>query len=135
VDWTKHLAGCLDGRRLSTLFVEGAETHERKVGKRCGRRCDWTDPDPLLVVGGVGFYYLNSRQQMALAAAELARAEEARARMIAVEARAETERAAASRALMRDQSSSSVGGDAICSAAEAVLRTQEDAWNRGYHGH
>jgi uncharacterized protein (TIGR02246 family) len=85
----------------------------------------------LLVVGGVGYYYLNSRNQMALAAAEMARAEEARARMIAVEARAEAERAAASRPLIQDQGSSSLDGDAIRSAVEAVLRTQEDAWNRG----
>jgi uncharacterized protein (TIGR02246 family) len=85
----------------------------------------------LLVVGGAGYYYLNSRNQMALAAAEMARAEEARARMIAVEARAEAERAAASRPLIQDQSSSSLDGDTIRSAVEAVLRTQEDAWNRG----
>jgi beta-aspartyl-peptidase (threonine type) len=86
----------------------------------------------LLVVGGVGVYYVIGRQQMALAvAAEQARAAEAAARMEAQKARDEAARAVAARTELRDGKNSQADGDSVRAAVESVLRAQEDAWNRG----
>jgi ketosteroid isomerase-like protein len=86
----------------------------------------------LLLVGGVGFYGVTARRQaMVVAQAEKVRAHEVRARMMAEEARAqaadELERLQGTAA----QASAPEQIAAIRAAVEAVLRAQEDAWNRG----
>jgi beta-aspartyl-peptidase (threonine type) len=88
----------------------------------------------LLLVGGVGFYFVVQRQQQIAAvaverarhAAALARAEAAR--------RQETEvRPAASSAEQSQESRINAGdaGKAVRAAVEAVMRASEEGWNRG----
>jgi beta-aspartyl-peptidase (threonine type) len=72
----------------------------------------------LLLVGGVGIYYVVGRQQMAVMQAERARMAEAQARMQAV------------RATSQYKESSRIQDDSIRTAVESVLRAQEVAWNR-----
>lgn len=86
----------------------------------------------LLLIGGVGIYYVIGRQQMALAMqSDRVRLAEAQARMQAEQARVETEVAVASRTTSYDNESSSRQGDLIRAAVESILRAQEGAWNRG----
>jgi ketosteroid isomerase-like protein len=79
-----------------------------------------------LLIVGVGIYYVIGRQQMALASVA-----EMEARMQAERARAKAERTVASRTTAPDSESSTGQSDSIRTAVELVLRTQEDAWNRG----
>ena len=85
----------------------------------------------LVVGGGVGVYYL--RQQMALAIqTERAAASEAEARLQAERARAEAETAvAALQAASQASSSTDADDDTIRPKVDAILRAQEEAWNRG----
>lgn len=86
----------------------------------------------LLAAGGVGIYFFMGRHVAASAMqAEQARLAEEEARMQAQRARADAEAAAASRRSSREIEPSAVQGDSIRVAVESVLRTQEDAWNRG----
>jgi ketosteroid isomerase-like protein len=85
----------------------------------------------LLLVGGVGFYHFFVRPQMELATAKRARAVEALTRMQRQLAQAKTEANAASRASADESESSPQRNDAIRADVESVLRTQEEAWNRG----
>jgi beta-aspartyl-peptidase (threonine type) len=86
----------------------------------------------LLLIGGVGVYYVVGRQQMAMAMqVERARLAEAQARMRAEEARAEAEVAFTKRTTSDDEASSTDEGESIGAAVESILRAQEDAWNRG----
>lgn len=73
----------------------------------------------LLLMGGVGIYYVVGRQQMALAV----QAEE--------QARVEGEVAVTARSASYDEESSIGPGDPLRAAVESILRVQEDAWNRG----
>jgi beta-aspartyl-peptidase (threonine type) len=92
----------------------------------------------LLIVGGVGSYYVIGRQQMQLAMqADRARLAEEQARaqafvkMQAELARAEAEAAAASRTIVSDNGSAADQDDSIRAAVESMLRAQEGAWNQG----
>jgi beta-aspartyl-peptidase (threonine type) len=85
----------------------------------------------LLSVAGVAVYFVVARQQAALAMqADRARAAEAQARMEAERARAQSESALAARAAPEDNAPSADQGNSIRAAVEAILRAQEDAWNR-----
>jgi ketosteroid isomerase-like protein len=84
----------------------------------------------LLLVGGVGIYYLSARQQMAVATAR-ARMAEAQARMEDQKSRVEAAAAVAPRESAIEQESLIGQDEAIRTAVESVLRAQEDAWNRG----
>ena len=76
----------------------------------------------LLLIGGVGIYYVVGRQHMALAMqAERARLAEAQARMQAEQARAEAEAAIASRTTSHGKESSTGQGDSIRAAVESIL--------------
>ena len=86
----------------------------------------------LLLGGGVGVYFVVSRQHMALAIqAERALMAETQARMEAERARAEAEAAAASRTAAQEKQPTTNQGDSIRSSVESILSAQEDAWNRG----
>jgi ketosteroid isomerase-like protein len=86
----------------------------------------------LFVVGAVGFYYLTERQKMVVdAATKRAILAETQARAEAEQARAEAVLAADSRRSAGDHESSPGQDDSIRAAVESVLRTQEEAWNRG----
>ena len=82
----------------------------------------------VLLVGGVGFYVFTQREQAAAAAmqADRARLAEAEAARLADEGSGEDDGAVA-----RDDDASTGQGAAIRAAVEAVLRAQEEAWNRG----
>jgi beta-aspartyl-peptidase (threonine type) len=86
----------------------------------------------LLVAGGVATYFILGRQAAASAmlAEQALRAEE-EALMQAERARANAEMAEGLLRSSREGGTSVVQGDAIRAAVESVLRTQEDAWNRG----
>jgi beta-aspartyl-peptidase (threonine type) len=84
----------------------------------------------LLVIGGAGTYFV-ARQRTALAMQlDQARMSQELAEMEAYRARAQAEAAAASRVTTNDRESAAGQADSIRSAIEAVLRAQEDAWNR-----
>ena len=86
----------------------------------------------LLLILGVGAYWVVSRQQSAMVMqAERARAAEVQARMLAEQARAQAEFAVAARTASDDKASLSADGDSIRAAVESILRAQEDAWNQG----
>lgn len=86
----------------------------------------------LMLVGGVGTYFVVARQHMALAIqVDRARSAEVEARMQAELARAQAEVAAASRATAMENELSTVPGDSMRPAVESILSAQEDAWNRG----
>jgi beta-aspartyl-peptidase (threonine type) len=81
--------------------------------------------------GGAGIYYILRREQMVLAMqAERAALAEAEARMQAERSRADAEAAMrVSRTVSDDPSSTDA--DSTRTAIEAILRAQEEAWNRG----
>jgi beta-aspartyl-peptidase (threonine type) len=79
----------------------------------------------MLLIGGVGMYYVVGRQQMAMAM------QADRARLQAELARAEAEAAAVMRATPSNNEPASTQGDSIRAAIESILRAQEEAWNRG----
>jgi ketosteroid isomerase-like protein len=88
----------------------------------------------LLIVGGAAFYLVTERQQRALAVArEQARATEEVARAQAKFAQAEADRNRAEAAAKGSAADERQTADdnAIRDAIESVLRTQQDAWNRG----
>src|SRR5262245_4849096 len=86
----------------------------------------------LLAAGAVGVYFVMGRHLAASARqAEQARVAEVEAQLQAERARADAEVAAASRRSSGEVEPSSVEGDSIRAAVESVLRTQEEAWNRG----
>jgi uncharacterized protein (TIGR02246 family) len=86
----------------------------------------------LLLILGAGAYFVIGRQQSAMAMqAERARAAEVEARMLADQARARAEIQIAARTDSNDKASLAADGDSIRAAVEAILRAQEDAWNRG----
>jgi beta-aspartyl-peptidase (threonine type) len=86
----------------------------------------------LLGILGTGAYFVVSRQQRVMAMqAELARAAEVEARMMAENARAQAEIAIAQRIASNDKPSLTAESDSIGAAVETTLRAQEDAWNRG----
>jgi ketosteroid isomerase-like protein len=93
----------------------------------------------LLVVGGVGSYYVIGRQQMQLAmqadrarlAEEQARAQAELVTMQAELARAEAEAAAALRMTVSDNGSAADQDDSIRAAVESMLRAQATSWNEG----
>ncbi len=84
----------------------------------------------LLAAGGVTYFVMGRHAAESANEAERARLAEAEARMQAERARAEAE-VAASRRSSRETEPSTVQGESIRAAVESVLRTQEDAWNRG----
>jgi ketosteroid isomerase-like protein len=85
----------------------------------------------LLAVGG-GFYYVTERRQAELIVrAEMARAEETRARMIAEDARAKAAAALERDEDAGDQKPSPELENAIRTAIDAVFSAQQEAWNRG----
>jgi hypothetical protein len=82
-------------------------------------------------MGGAGVYYVVSHQHMALAMqAERALAEESLARMEAERARADAQAATAAGTASKDRKPVADPNDSPYSAAESVLRAQEEAWNR-----
>lgn len=86
----------------------------------------------LLLILGAGAYFVIGRQQSAMAMqAERARAAEVEARMLAEQARARAEIAIAARTASNHKASPAADGDSILAAVEAILRAQEEAWNRG----
>jgi ketosteroid isomerase-like protein len=86
----------------------------------------------LFVVASAGIYYVAERQSTAVAlATERARQAEVQAGIEGDEARKEAAVAVAQRNSAGDQGLSPNQDDAIRTAVESMLRTQEDAWNRG----
>jgi ketosteroid isomerase-like protein len=86
----------------------------------------------LLLVGGVGVYYVVGRQQMAMAMqVDQARLAEARARMQAEQARAESKAVIASRSMASGNETSTGQRGSIRSAVESMLHAQTEAWNQG----
>jgi uncharacterized protein (TIGR02246 family) len=84
----------------------------------------------LLIVGGAGFYWALERQrQVSAAAMAQARAAEAEARSQVELVRAEAARASRRSADVPPPTPDAEG--AIRTAVESVLRTQQEAWNRG----
>jgi ketosteroid isomerase-like protein len=83
----------------------------------------------LLTAGGVGVYFVMGRHSAMQA--EQARMAEEEARMQAERARAAAEAAETSRRSSGEAKPSTVQGDSVRAAVASVLRTQEDAWNRG----
>lgn len=90
----------------------------------------------LLLAGGGGAFYFIQRQRMAMTM-EMERAylAEEMARMEALRARDMADATAAARAEVlaaaQQTYAKAAVGDSIPAAVEAVLRTQEEAWNRG----
>jgi uncharacterized protein (TIGR02246 family) len=74
----------------------------------------------LLLVGGVGFYWMLERQRELTATLELARKAEAEARGQGSGVRGQ-----------KSGVTTRASGDAVRGAVESVLRAQQDAWNRG----
>jgi len=86
----------------------------------------------LLLILGAGAYWVVGRQQSAMVMqAERARAAEVEARMLAEQARAQAETGVAARATSGDKELRAAQGDLIRAEVETILRSQEDAWNRG----
>jgi uncharacterized protein (TIGR02246 family) len=80
----------------------------------------------MLSIAGVAVYFVVSRQQMALAMQA-----EAQARMQAERSRAQAESAVAAHIASDGNAPSTGQSESIRAAVEAILRAQQDAWNRG----
>jgi beta-aspartyl-peptidase (threonine type) len=87
-----------------------------------------------LLIGGGIVYFVVARQRAALTQAEEARLAGLQARVEAERARAVAQAAIGARSTSttaNDKRESPGDEDAVRAAVEAVLRTQEEAWNRG----
>jgi ketosteroid isomerase-like protein len=88
----------------------------------------------LLIMGGAGFYWVAQRQQQARSSAmvrALAAEAEADKQAAVIRLEAELAQARADARRSTDDAPAMTEGDDVSAAIEAVLRTQQEAWNRG----